>query len=151
MKVLVACLCALLLALQWRLWFGEGSLQQVARLSEEARGARAAVLRLRTRDRELAAEVTDLKSGLEAIEERARTELGMVGGTETFYRFVGERATVGTVAREGGTERAADLPDADGDVELIDPAAGRASGGGTDGAASDRGASGDIRRVPRVE
>lgn len=138
MKVLVACLCALLLALQWRLWFGEGSLQQVARLSEEARGARAAVLRLRTRDRELAAEVTDLKSGLEAIEERARTELGMVGGTETFYRFVGERATGVARSRKGGDGSESDLPESDGDVELIDPGLGPA-------------VTGDIRRARRVE
>lgn len=91
-KVLAGCLLVLFLALQYRLWFGEGSVQEVSRLREETRATRAELLRLQSRNQALEAEVADLKSGLEAIEERARAELGMIDGDETFYQFVRERA-----------------------------------------------------------
>lgn len=155
MKALAGCLCALLIALQWRLWFGEGSLQQVSRLREEARAARAEVVRLRGRDRALAAEVTDLKSGLDAIEERARSELGMIDENETFFRFVREPGDeVGPAPRSGDRAAPADLPDGDGDVEVIDAAAARAARSDADANADEGitvGTSGEIRRIRRVE
>ncbi|MEE9319946.1 MAG: cell division protein FtsB [Granulosicoccus sp.] len=92
MKVLVALLIILLCALQYRLWFGDGSVQEVWRLTEESRAARTELTRLKSRNQALEAEVDDLKSGLEAIEERARAELGMIDEYETFYQFVRERA-----------------------------------------------------------
>lgn len=95
MKGLVACLVVLLLALQYRLWFGDGSLQEVWRLREEARATRAELVQVMGRNRTLEAEVRDLKSGLAAIEERARTDLGMIDEDETFYRFVRERSASG--------------------------------------------------------
>ncbi len=91
MKVLLGLLVALLIALQIRLWFGDGSLQEVWRLREQARASQAEVQRLSLRNQALAAEVADLKSGLEAIEERARAELGMIDKDETFYQFVLEQ------------------------------------------------------------
>jgi cell division protein FtsB len=91
MKVFLGILVALLLVLQYRLWFGDGSIQEVWRLREEARVSREEVGRLNIRNQALAAEVADLKSGLEAIEERARAELGMIGEGETFYQFVREQ------------------------------------------------------------
>lgn len=91
MKVLIGVLIALLLALQYRLWFGDGSLQEVWRLREQARVSQAEANRLHLRNQELAAEVDDLKSGLEAIEERARADLGMIDADETFYQFVLEQ------------------------------------------------------------
>ena len=156
MKALAGCLCALLVALQWRLWFGEGSLQQVSRLREEARAARAEVLRLEGRDRALAAEVADLKSGLDAIEERARSELGMIDENETFFRFVSEPgadAAPPPAPVGGAGEALADLPEGDGDVEVLDAAAARAatSDAGAEGADAVLGASGQIRRTRRVE
>ena len=93
MKVLLAGLVLLLLALQYRLWFGDGSLQEVWRLREEARSSRAELMQLHSRNQALAAEVADLKSGLDAIEERARADLGMIDEDETFYQFVLERGT----------------------------------------------------------
>ena len=165
MKALAGCLLALLVALQWRLWFGEGSVQEVARLAEEARAARAEVVRLQGRERALAAEVADLKSGLDAIEERARSELGMLDEHETFFRFV--RAPGEGIGAAGGRTGAAPprratrtsvLPEGDGDVEILDAAAARAATSdvdpeaGTDGGdASVLGASGTIRRTPRGE
>lgn len=91
MKVLVAVLIMILLALQYRLWFGDGSIQEVSRLRTQAQESRQEVLRLLDRNKALAAEVADLKSGLEAIEERARSDLGLIGEGETFYQFVLER------------------------------------------------------------
>lgn len=91
MKVLVVVLLLLLATLQYRLWFGDGSVQEVWRLNQQARESKAELLRLRSRNQALEAEVADLKSGLDAIEERARSELGMIDRDETFYQFVRER------------------------------------------------------------
>lgn len=95
MKVLLAVLLALLIALQLRLWFGDGSLQELSRLRDEAVHSRSEVLRLTMRNQALAAEVADLKSGLDAIEERARGELGMIDEGETFYQFIREQGSKG--------------------------------------------------------
>jgi cell division protein FtsB len=88
MKVLAAGLLALLLVLQYRLWLGEGGMREVARLRAEITAQREENSQLRERNRTLAAEVQDLKKGTTAIEERARTDLGMVGKSETFYQVV---------------------------------------------------------------
>jgi len=90
----IAILLALLLILQYRLWFADGSLAEVHRLERQVERQRAQNNALRERNRALAAEVRDLKSGLDAVEARARSELGMVGEGETFYQVVesaGER------------------------------------------------------------
>lgn len=88
MKFLAAGLLILLVLLQYRLWFGDGSVREVARLNTEIAAQEEQNARLRERNRTLAAEVQDLKKGTTAIEERARTDLGMVGKTETFYQVV---------------------------------------------------------------
>lgn len=97
MKILTAFLIALLFALQYRIWFGDGSLQELWRLREQARGLAAEVQHLRNRNEALAAEVADLKKGFDAIEERARYELGMISNDETFYQFVKEPGDVSTI------------------------------------------------------
>jgi len=106
MKVLLALLILMLIGLQYRLWFGEGSVQEVWRLNEESKQSRAELIRLRGRNQALEAEVADLKSGLDAIEERARSELGMIDSEEKFYQFVRER-------RVDQSVRALELPDAE--------------------------------------
>ena len=88
MKLLAAGLLILLVLLQYRLWFGDGSVREVARLQGEISAQEDQNARLRERNRTLAAEVQDLKKGTTAIEERARTDLGMVGNSETFYKVV---------------------------------------------------------------
>lgn len=97
MKVLLAVLMLVLIALQYRIWFGDGSLQELWRLRGEAQSRSAEVVRLRNRNEALEAEVADLKNGLDAIEERARSELGMIGNDETFYQFVRDQGRVSTV------------------------------------------------------
>ena len=88
MKLLAAGLLILLVLLQYRLWFGDGSVREVARLQAEIPAQEEQNVRLRERNRTLAAEVQDLKKGTTAIEERARTDLGMVGKSETFNQVV---------------------------------------------------------------
>ncbi len=106
MKVLLALLILTLIALQYRLWFGEGSVQEVWRLNQESKQARAELIRLRGRNQALEAEVADLKSGLDAIEERARSELGMIDSEEEFYQFVREK-------RVDQSVRTLELPEAE--------------------------------------
>jgi cell division protein FtsB len=94
MKVLAAALVMLLVLLQYRLWLGEGGLREVRRLRAEIEAQRDENQQLKERNRTLSAEVTDLKKGTVAIEERARTDLGMVGKGETFYQVVPPSASV---------------------------------------------------------
>lgn len=84
----MALLIVLLLLLQYRLWVGDGGLPEVLHLQEEVVTAKQQQLELQERNNSLDAEVTDLKKGLESIEERARSELGMIGKDETFYQII---------------------------------------------------------------
>lgn len=88
MRITIGILVVLLALLQYRLWFADGGLIEVYQLRQQVEQQRAENERLRERNRALAAEVRDLKEGLEAVEARARSELGMVGEGETFYRVV---------------------------------------------------------------
>ncbi|HEX7048408.1 MAG TPA: cell division protein FtsB [Gammaproteobacteria bacterium] len=86
MKVLAGVLLFLLLLLQGQLWLGQGSLVDLWRLQDAVEAQQDENRRTEERNTSLAAEVKDLKSGLEAIEERARSELGMIREGETFYQ-----------------------------------------------------------------
>lgn len=86
MRILIAVLAGLLLVLQAQLWSGQGGLPEVWRLRAEIREQQQENARLRERNATLEAEVRDLKDGLEAVEERARSELGMIGEDEVFYQ-----------------------------------------------------------------
>ena len=88
MKFLAAALLVVLLALQYRLWLGDGGMREVGRLRQEIDKQHQENDSLRERNRTLTAEVQDLKKGTTAIEERARTDLGMVKQGETFYQVV---------------------------------------------------------------
>ena len=88
MRWLIALLVLLLLVLQYRLWFGENGARQVMALQARVAEQEAENRRLSERNDALAAEVEDLKSGLVAIEERARAELGMIQEGETFHQVV---------------------------------------------------------------
>jgi cell division protein FtsB len=88
MKWLAAALLAVALLLQYRLWLSADGVREVARLKSAVAAQAAENDRLAQRNRELAAEVHDLKNGMAALEERARSELGMIGDNETFYQVV---------------------------------------------------------------
>ena len=88
MKWLIVSLVIVLLGLQYRLWVGEGSLADVVRLNQEIDAQALENDRLKERNRVLATEVESLKSGLDAVEERAREDLGMIKPGETFFMVV---------------------------------------------------------------
>jgi cell division protein FtsB len=88
LRVLIGVLLVLLVLFQYRLWVGEGSLAEVSTLKREIREQKRELARLKERNRALQAEVEDLRSGLEAVEERARSELGMVKEGEVFYQVI---------------------------------------------------------------
>ncbi len=88
--LLLLVLAALLAWLQYRLWFGKGGRNEVDALQAQVAQQAYANSGLKQRNDVLAAEVKDLKSGEAAIEERARSELGMIKPGETFYRVVDE-------------------------------------------------------------
>ncbi|MEO7251542.1 MAG: cell division protein FtsB [Arenimonas sp.] len=84
----ILALLVLLLALQSKLWFGEGGWSKARELQHTVSEQRRENERLQQRNDALSAEVQDLKSGETAVEERARSELGMIKPGETFYRVV---------------------------------------------------------------
>ena len=88
MKLATYTLLALLLAEQYALWFGNGGILVAWDLHREIDAQQTENARLQERNQALEAEVVDLKRGLDAIEERARMELGMVKQGETFYRVI---------------------------------------------------------------
>lgn len=77
-----------LAGLQARFWWGSGGWDEARAVQQRAAAQRAENARLQLRNDALAAEVEDLKSGEAAVEERARTELGMIKSGEQFYRVV---------------------------------------------------------------
>jgi len=96
MRIIAAVLLVLVLTLQYRLWVSDSGMREVWRLRGEVATQQGENEQLQQRNRTLAAEVQDLKKGKVAIEERARTDLGMVGNNETFYQVMPDK-TVATV------------------------------------------------------
>jgi cell division protein FtsB len=88
MKVLALALAALIVLIQYPLWAGKGSWSRVWEIDQQIRAQREANRRLHARNSALEAEVRDLKVGLDAIEERARSELGMIRQDEIFFQIL---------------------------------------------------------------
>jgi cell division protein FtsB len=88
MRIFTIVLTVVLVLLQYRLWVSDQGIHELWRLRAAVEAQTAANLEQRERNRQLLAEVTDLKVGLTALEERARSDLGMVGNNETFYQIV---------------------------------------------------------------
>jgi cell division protein FtsB len=87
-KVLAILLATLVVALQYPLWIGKGSWLRVRELDRSLAQQHEATAKLKARNDTLDAEVRDLKQGFDAIEERARLELGMIKRDEVFYQVV---------------------------------------------------------------
>ena len=90
MKILAGLLGALILLIQVPLWLGKGGWLRVAEVDRQVSAQRDKNGQLEARNTALEAEVRDLKQGLEAIEERARYELGMIKPGEVFFQVVEE-------------------------------------------------------------
>ena len=100
MKVLAAILCALIVLIQYPLWIGKGGWLRAWDVDRQLSAQKAKNGELERRNVSLAAEVKDLKTGTEAIEERARAELGMVRPDEVFYQYVEKNAATTLAKRE---------------------------------------------------
>jgi len=88
MKILIGVLILLLIGLQYKLWFGDGSLSEVVQLSRELEIQKGKLRLLEEKNRILEAQVLDLQSGLDAFEEKARNDLGMIKQGETFIQLI---------------------------------------------------------------
>ena len=88
MRIVTLILVILFILLQFKLWLGEGGFREVARLEDRVESQRQQNEDLLQRNAELQAEVEDLRERLEAVEERARSELGLVKPNEEFYQVV---------------------------------------------------------------
>jgi cell division protein FtsB len=86
MRLIAAILAALLLVVQWQLWFGKGGWLRVGSLQDQLETQRAANASALASNAALAAEIDSLRAGGEAIEERARYQLNMIRGDETFFQ-----------------------------------------------------------------
>jgi cell division protein FtsB len=87
-KIATYVFIALLVLLQYPLWFGDGGVFAMWRLQREITAQQKENQQLRERNQALEAQVNDLKQGLEVIEGRARSELGMVKKGEAFYQVI---------------------------------------------------------------
>jgi cell division protein FtsB len=88
MRILLTILVVLLILLQAKLWLGEGGYGDMQRLRERVAEQEQENASLKARNDQLRAEVDDLREGLDAVEERARSELGLIRDGEEFYLVV---------------------------------------------------------------
>jgi cell division protein FtsB len=94
MKWLAIALGVVIAILQYRLWLSDSGVRELARMQGAVTQQRAQNGALVERNRQLAAEVRDLKTGMAALEERARSELGMIASNETYYQVVPAKTDV---------------------------------------------------------
>lgn len=85
---MILTLTAILMLLQYKLWFGEGSLSDIHRLHHKLSIQKAENAKLKDSDAALEAEVIALRKGTSAVEEMARSRLGMIQQGDTFYQYV---------------------------------------------------------------
>lgn len=88
MRLIIICLIIMLIGLQYKLWIGEDSLLQWVQLDKKLETQQVENKRLLARNQAIEADIVELKSGDQALEERARFDLGMVKQDETYYQFV---------------------------------------------------------------
>ncbi len=91
MRLMSGILLIIFLLLQYRLWLGKNSVSDYIALKNEVTRQQLDNEKLKRRNKLLYADTNDLKSGLEAIEERARNELGMIKENETFFRLIPQK------------------------------------------------------------
>jgi cell division protein FtsB len=96
MKFISLILVILLVVLQYRLWIGNGSLTEVHHLEQTRQNLLDETRQLQERNQSLAAEVNDLKHGNDAIEERARNEMGLIKKDEVFYQIIHQQKPAAT-------------------------------------------------------
>lgn len=88
MRIYIVCLLVALIGLQYKLWLGGGSIMQWKTLEEKLTARKEENKKLIARNHALEADVMELKTGAQALEEQARYELGMVKEGEVYYHFI---------------------------------------------------------------
>ena len=88
MKILLSIIILLIVLLQYRLWYGDGGIEEIKAYQQRLDDLMEQVEEKRERNEALYAEVEDLRKGQEAVEERARDELGMIRKGETFFQVL---------------------------------------------------------------
>lgn len=126
MRILILVLLLLLGGLQYRLWVGEGSLAEVTALRREIEAQKAEIEKLQARNRRLQAEVEDLRQGLDALEERARSELGMIKEGELFLQLIEPHLSAAAGANSPGATVPVTPAAKPGSKEAAKPPAGKA-------------------------
>lgn len=91
MKYILAVLAILFLALQYQLWFGKGGVVALVSIKHKISAQKQINQKLDDRNKVLIADIKDLRNGNQAIEERARNDLGMIKRNETFFRIVNDQ------------------------------------------------------------
>lgn len=102
MKILALILAGLIMLLQYPLWWGKGSWSKVWEFNRQVAIQHETNKKLQSRNAALDAEVRDLKQGTDAIEEHARSQLGMIRQDELFFQVTGQGVPVNT---DPGTTR----------------------------------------------
>jgi cell division protein FtsB len=87
-KIIALVLLVLLIWLQYKIWLQDGGIPEIIQLQQEVEQVGQEVKQLQERNQSLDAEVKDLKKGLDAIEERARSEMGMIKEGEIYYQVI---------------------------------------------------------------
>lgn len=100
MRWIIAILILIILGLQYRLWFGEGSVEQIVQLQREIDKQKIENANLEERNRVLMAQIKELKEGMESIEAKARTDMGMIKEGETFYFITDDPAQTKSKAQK---------------------------------------------------
>jgi cell division protein FtsB len=98
MRLILICLTALLLLIQFPLWLGKGGWLRVWELDKQVMAAQKKNDELKARNAKLDSEVQDLKQGTGAVEERARFELGMIKDNEIFVQILDPKTAAATAA-----------------------------------------------------
>lgn len=93
MRALALVFCGLIVLIQYPLWLGKGGWMRVWEIDRQVTAQKQQNTRLEVRNKALDAEVRDLKQGSEAIEERARYELGMIKSDEVFFQVLQPQAS----------------------------------------------------------
>ncbi len=102
MRALGIVLAALIVLIQYPLWLGKGGWLRAWEVDRTLTAQKSKNAELQSRNAALAVEVNDLKTGTEAIEERARTELGMIRPDEVFYQYADKAPAVATTLAARG-------------------------------------------------
>jgi cell division protein FtsB len=109
MRLITLVLILLIASLQWPMWLGKGGWYRVWQIDNALSSQRATNVQLTARNAALAAEVTDLKTGTEAIEERARSELGMIKKDEVFFHVLEKNNKISALPYKNASTPAASL------------------------------------------